>query len=61
MNGMVTERERSKVTFRYDFVEGDLQESCNAWMETEGGVSVEGGLRLSCVSGRKEEDRASGC
>ena len=46
MNGMVTERERSKVTFRYDFVEGDLQESCNAWMETEGGVSVETAAQL---------------
>jgi hypothetical protein len=61
MNAMVSEREGSKVTFRYNFVEGDLQESCNAWMETEGGISVEGGLRLSCVSGPKEEDRADGC
>jgi hypothetical protein len=27
----------------------------------KGGVSVEDGLRLSCVSGSKEEGRASGC
>jgi hypothetical protein len=38
-----------------------FQESRNAWMETRGNVSVEDGLRLSCVSGRKEEGRASGC